>query len=144
MLNLDLLYAPPCTPPACNLCTAGEILSSAGICAPATECTVTSSPVLLVLHPLACPPYHYPCCTPAIIPGILLSHSCHTPCHTTITPLQVDKHLDNLQAEFDEQRSMASGSAGGVAAGGRGACSVADHIMWALRCLQRLAKTQEV
>lgn len=117
---------------------------------------------------------------------------------------QVDKHLDNVQVQFDEQRSAAAadGASGepvsslcvechllpvgrlpwstdrlsslsaftqiittfpvpchdghlslmpcsccactGVAPGGRGACNVADHIMWCLRAQQRLVKTQEV
>lgn len=36
---------------------------------------------------------------------------------------QVDKHLDNLQSEFDGHRSSAGGKEAAIAHGGRNTCS---------------------
>ncbi|KAJ9505745.1 hypothetical protein QJQ45_029246, partial [Haematococcus lacustris] len=62
---------------------------------------------------------------------------------------QIDKHLDNLQSEFDAQRSKSDSpnkrkpSASDVALG-RSSSGIADKIMWAMKCLHRLSKVQEV
>ncbi|GFH11887.1 cytoplasmic dynein heavy chain 1b [Haematococcus lacustris] len=63
--------------------------------------------------------------------------------------IQIDKHLDNLQSEFDAQRSKSDSpnkrkpSASDVALG-RSSSGIADKIMWAMKCLHRLSKVQEV
>ncbi len=56
--------------------------------------------------------------------------------------VQLDKHIENLQSEFDQQRALADSHK--APAGARGACSVADRVHWALGCLHRLSKVQEV
>ncbi|MEW5298925.1 MAG: hypothetical protein WDW36_001995 [Sanguina aurantia] len=57
---------------------------------------------------------------------------------------QVDKHLDNLQSEFEGHRSSAGGKEAAIAHGGRNTCSVAERIMWCMQTTQKLAKVVEV
>ena len=57
--------------------------------------------------------------------------------------MQIDKHLDKLQQEFDGQQDMAARRAGSGGASG-GGTAVIQQIMWALQTQLKLSKATEL